>query len=542
MSLTREVLETVASFVPPLPESPIIDLRMSDMNGGPTLANRASTGTIPANLIAQTGPVDVQLTADAFGTRDFLNRTLPAGTYTFALLAKANGAAQSIKFGHLQSGLVTEPVGLSGSTLSVTFTLASPAVARLLIQRDGDPVDIVCDEIQLYEGSSVPAFAEEYDGYLTTDCRVDDLPADGDALDAGSSLRAFIPLANYPATTTFTEGTMFVMFRTDDTSGTPKAIVSTEGSGSGWHVSVVSGRVTCSPVENWSNPGDERFVAGTGWHCAASRFSATDATAFLDGMRMNHKEAAIPAQSAEVLGALSWPPSHVLGTYPFIGQVSAIVVYDRALTDWEVTRATRNIVAQHNTYENAPAVPLKVAIAMGDSITTGANVTGGSYFHRHFAGGKPGWIGVNLATSGQGIRYDRWEDCERMVIAAREQGHRAVVSIFHGANDQLTADDFDEYQRRWKQMRTMGAGTIVFTVPPRDIPGWETKRLAFNDDIREAYVNGQFDVLVDVGAHAIMGNPANPAALNYYRDHTHPDGDGHDLIAPMYADALEVFG
>jgi len=538
--LTREELETIASFVPRLPPAPIIDLRMSDLGGGPVLPNRASTAPIPENLIAQTGPVDVDLPADAFGTYDFLNRVLPAGTYTFAV--RATGAAQSIKFGHLQSGLNVESVSTSGSSLSATFTLASPAVARLMIQHNGSPVDVVCDQIQLYEGTSVPTFAEEYDGYLTTNCRVDDLPSDGDALDANTSLRAFIPLANYPAATTFTEGTILVMFQTDDTSGTPKAIVSTAGAGSGWHVSAVSGRVTASPAEDWSNPGDERFIAGTGWHCAASRFSASDATVFLDGMRMHHREAVMPAQVADVLGAFSNPPSQVLGTYPFVGQVSAIVVYDRALTDWEITRATRNIVAQHNTYGNEPAEPLKVWIAMGDSITTGANVSGGSYFHRYFDGGKPGWLGANLATSGQGIRYDRWEDCERMVIAAREQGHRAVVSIFHGANDQLTADDFAEYQRRWQQMRSMGAGTIVFTVLPKDQAGWETKRLAFNDDIREAHVNGQFDVLVDVGAHAVMGNPANPAALNYYRDHTHPDGDGHDLIAPMYADALEVFG
>lgn len=541
--LTRQILETVASFVPPLPETPIIDLRMSDMDGGPTLANRVSSAPIPTNLLARTGPVDVDLTADAFGTHDILNRLLPAGTYTVAVKAKAYGSAQSIKFGHLQSGLNVESVSTSASALSATFTLASPAVARLMIQHNGSPVDIQIDEIQLYEGSSVPTFAEEYDGYLTTDCRLDDLPSDGDALDADTSLRAFIPLPAYPATTTFDEGTMIVAFRTDDTSGTAKPIVSTEGAGSGWHISVVSGRVTASPVENWSNPGDERYIAGTGWHVAVSRFKAGEhATVFLDGMRLNHKEGAIASQSAEVLGAFSSPPGHVFGQNPFTGQCSAIVVYDRALSDWEVGQATANVVAQHNTYENDPARPLKVAIAMGDSITTGANVVGGSYFHRAFSGGLSGWLGANLATSGQGIGYDQWENATRMVLEARAQGHLPVVSIFHAANDQLTAEEFTEYRNRWQQMRSMGAKVIVFTALPKDIPGWEAKRLVWNGWIRDAHDNGQFDYLVDVGAHAIMGDPDSPANLDHYRDHTHPDGDGHDLIKPMYLEALEAVG
>ncbi len=550
----RKGIEGLSAVVPPMPEGAIIDIQVSDLDGATVSAipNRMSDAPIPGNILALTGPVAVQLTADAFGTHDFFNKIMPAGTYSFAVDMQASGSAQSILVGKVSATSVRAIDTTSWAYFEQTVTLAAPDRLRFLIQHNGAPVDMICRNLQLYEGDTIPAFDEQYDGYLTPLLRLPEnalTHGDDDALDT-TGVDAIIHLPNYPDPTTFTEGVMIAAVSTENLNTQGQPVVSTEGSGGGWHISFAAGRATAGPVENWSNGDDMLKVAGSGPHIIASRFRSGpdgEASMFFDGIKViSRKDATIQPETVNVLGVFDNPPNPGVpaGQHPFIGRVAGIAVYDRWVSDAEMAMLSESYRKRLGIYRQPAIKPLKVLIAAGDSITQGGGGSGTTYPVRAFEGGLDGWIGVSKGQSGKSVvTYPHWLDVEAMCVSAIRNGHRPVVSIAFGANHQIEtaaqrAETLDQMRERWAIFRRMGVETIVHTSTPKDFATWEQGRLIFNDSIRS--LSAEYTALCDVGAHPLIGDPATLGGP-LWLDHTHYSSQGQGHYGTLFRAVLEGF-
>jgi hypothetical protein len=562
----RQVLETVTGIVPTLPATPIIDLRGSDMlSDQKALANRRAATAIPTNIITQstgqmrglggtetdfhaTGPSGgttarrVQIGAGT-GIHDIINGPqLPAGTYTLAcrLKSTAGAGAQTVQFGTFNTDLSV--VNLDESTWvkpTHTFTLATASSPRLCVFNNGADADFLIDEMQLHEGSSVPDFETDFDGHLSPELRLPNaLPSSGDAVDASAGLKALVPLASYPAETTFSAGTILAVISTEDTAVIAAKVLATAGNGGAFDVGVANGRAYAMPAYTRTDPGDELKIAGRGYHILASRFSASEQAFFFDGIKYVSEAGTLGNQVVRSLAAFGDPdiPGSTFGNFPFKGLFSAGVVYDRALTDAEMVTAVRSLRAAHDVHREAAVVSAPFWIATGDSITA----DGDSYFHQFFDGGAAPWFGKNEAVSGSPITYDRWSHVEEQITTALEHGHTPVVSLLFGANHTLDSAAFAAFQARWATLRALGAKTVVCTVLPRDVTGWEASRTSFNADIIAA--SAEYDALADIGADPFIGDAAAPAAGVYYYDATHLNAAGHekalDVISPVLASVI----
>lgn len=561
----RNVMESAPAVVPPMPEGAVIDLQVSDLDGASAvvLPNRAADAPVPGNLIALTsgtgdyhdlGPdgvlsaTRVQLPADASGARDLVpgGVVLPAGTWTAAvqLRATTGAGAQSLKFGRVFSPKTTAAVDESGFVkVTSTFTLLAPSSTRIVLEHDGAPVDVLWDQLQLYPGTSVPTFAEDTEGYLTPFVRKPEaLPVEDDAL-LTDGVQAFIPLPAYPQPTTIDELTMVAVVDTDDASVGPHNILSLNGMASGTFLGTCLGRFTASPVQNYSNSTDMLKIVGTGPRVLAVRMRSGangESAMFIDGVKVLAREGAFDPEVARVIGAFISPPNPGVppGQFAFDGRFHGAAVYDRWLNDNDMGHLCRSMRARYGVHIGPAPKPLNVLFLAGDSITSGENIDASTYGQQVFEDGLPGWIGVNYGKSGQQITYDRWPEIEAGVISAKEAGHRPVVSLAFGANHgNLDDADFELFEDRWDKLRYLGCETIVCDVLPRNLPGWEAKRLPFNARI---HASTKYTVLCAWGSHPIMGNPATIPGPEWY-DYTHPQGStGHALLKVPYRGALEA--
>ncbi len=559
----RNLMESAPTVVPPMPEGAVIDLQVSDLAGASAtvLPNRASDAPVPGNLIALTsgqgdyhdlGPdgvlsaTRVQLPADAFGTKDLVpgGILLPAGTWTAAvqLRATSGAGAQSLKFGRVQSPMTTAAIDEDGFVKATcTFTLLSETASRIVLSHDGAPVDVLWDQLQLYPGTTVPPFAEETEGYLTPFVRTEGaLPVQDDAL-LTSGVKAFVPLPAYPQPTTIDEVTMVAVIDTDDGSVGPNNILSLNGMAGGTFLGTFKGRFTASPVQNYSNSTDLLKIAGTGTRVLAVRARTGpdgESAMFIDGVKVLSRQAAYDPEVARVIGAFISPPNPGVpqNEFGFDGRFYGAAVYDRWLNDNDMGHLCRSMRGRYGVHIGPKPKPLNVLFMAGDSITSGENIDAPTYGQQCFEDGLPGWIGVNYGRSGQQITYDRWPEIEAGVISAKEAGHRPVVSLAFGANHaNLDDDDFAQFEDRWDKLRYLGCETIVCDVLPRNLPGWEAKRLPFNDRIR---ASTKYTVLCDWGSHPVMGNPASNPGPEWY-DHTHPQGStGQALLKVPFRAAL----
>ena len=85
---------------------------------------------------------------------------------------------------------------------------------------------------------------------------------------------------------------------------------------------------------------------------------------------------------------------------------------------------------------------------------------------------------------------------------------------------------------------------VVMTVLPASVAqrgaGWEAKRTDFNALLRAGYTDFA-DVLVDIGAHAVIGLEATTADGTYYVDGLHLTAAGYAIVGGMVEPVIETF-
>lgn len=224
------------------------------------------------------------------------------------------------------------------------------------------------------------------------------------------------------------------------------------------------------------------------------------------------------------------------GARTITGTPSQVGVYNFSLTE-TLAGATNSPKANSVSLEvEAGTLALKV-LAEGDSITAYTNPDS---YSRLWAADNSSVPYRNNAVGGGGLGVQG--DSGKNNLFSRQQigldYNPSHISVLIGANDLPT--DTTEYLNRLYQylapFKARGVKTIVCTVLPRDLAGWETKRTAANNKLR-ADAGTQFDLLVDFD-QTVMGLAAAAVDPQYYPDGLHPSALGHSIMRNKYGPVL----
>jgi lysophospholipase L1-like esterase len=233
--------------------------------------------------------------------------------------------------------------------------------------------------------------------------------------------------------------------------------------------------------------------------------------------------------------------------YPFLGDLKALLIFNRVLTASELTLITDYLRERY--LSTVPELePEQTFVFEGDSLTAGlvGNV---------FADAKTFSEVVLLAQANRTRAYNfgvSGQTCTQMAADAATQvdpffdaGHdRNVLVVWGGTNDMtLVASNptapFNALKSYCLARRAVGWKVVVLTCLPRGTAGqFETDRQAFN-----AAILGDasfYDALADVGTNATIGEPGDQNNTTYYfGDKIHLTKAGHAIVAPMVAAAID---
>lgn len=142
----------------------------------------------------------------------------------------------------------------------------------------------------------------------------------------------------------------------------------------------------------------------------------------------------------------------------------------------------------------------------------------------------------------------------RAAVVDRRLGARPgtaqVLVVWAGTNDLGAGDGPDVVAQRLADYagarRAAGWKVVVLTALPRtfvlDEPGYEQRRLAFDDLVRAGWAS-YADALVDVAADARIGDDGDQDHQPLYRlDHIHLSTAGRRVVGALVADQLRTLG
>lgn len=468
---------------------------------------------------------------------------LPTGTYTAAVKVKSKSGAgtQTLRFGS-SSSAPDQAVSESAFTqVSVTITSNGTAATTIcLYNRSGVAVDLLVDELQVVQGSTLPTFSASGVGHALPDLALPGrIPTSGGAADLRGGVKLRAPLGAYPDLTSITDWTMMALLSsTDATAVLGKAMAFQTGPSADGGVGVDSGSAWGSPADPGGYGQTNLPLANTGWHVLAVRRKATEAAFFIDGVKIY----TVSASSAVTVASLFVGSD---GNLPFKGLMSQAAYWARWLSDDEITAA----MAVQKTRQGLLGLPApkpvpNLWIAEGDSITA----FGSSYFWQYFGAGPANIIGRDFAQGGAWLYpygganptnnvTTRMAQTLPLIRAAAAAGMQPIVSLLIGANDigQSSGSLTIEVLRTaWAQFRGAGAKVVACTIlPSKTAPSFNPYRNSLNAQIR-ADAGIYYDALADFAADPIMGLDDAPAATGspntYYQDETHPLAPGHAIL------------
>lgn len=572
--------------------SPIVELGQftSDASGGQWLPNlRAASQTPDSNIFGfssmqlaafgynnasftvtrnyATGPEGVSTSAaravGATGSARKLYlgnntgaKTYPAGTYTIAIDVKANdGTTQTVKVGCDNSGVGT--FGSSASvtnaawvTITSTITKASAApIIPVIYCASGDPsADFLFDNVRIYSGASAPSYTTEratYAGHMVPDMRKSStLVFSGGFLDNSSNVKpGFIKLANYPAKTSFSEGTLIAAIDTSQVNTDSAKAIGISGANGTWDVAIKNGKAYGTPALGLNSTNNGTYIAGHGTQILAVTFKSTECSFYLNGAMIATQTGSFGPFSANHFGFLGdpMPDNGNTSSYcvsPIVGKIANARIYDQFLTDSQMIQAVNEVQSHLVTNTSAPVQTQNYWIAEGDSLTTGYGSALDSYWDTYFASHPTGWMGVNMAVIGNTLTdlNGRLSTLQRRIATAAGCGHNVIVSVWVGANAVPTISDLQTY---WDALRSAGAKVIACTLTPSNkvsLPTFETDRLALNTQIRAA--SSHYDALADFGADPNIGvrvdsTAGNPPNATYYQDYVHLNATGYSVVSSI---------
>jgi hypothetical protein len=562
-----QILERSPLLASSFPVNPTILLSCIDFmdRDGRYVPNRYATQTPPLNRIAlstgiiagnltggtptefyangpQGGITAKRLQLNASGIYDIYVGVVPAGVTTIQCKLKSNtgAGAQTTQFGRFSGSMANQSL-TEGAWTTATHTWTSDGVTsyRLSVYNNtGGAQDVLLDEVQFVEGSTVPAFStERFDGHGGPYFRKPNaIPRTGAAMDTSTTTAPGVVQFNtFPTAKTFTEGTMFAVISTTDTAAVAGKVLCGEGNEGNWDVGNNLGNAYGKPALPRSSSGKNLRISSKGYHILVSRFKA-NATSdemcfFLDGIPIKWAANTLASFSRHNFGLFGDPAGLAgvtAGGLPFKGKTTLVGMRDTCLSNDAVDAFVTSLEERH-ALTGEPAVErCNFWIAEGDSITESAT----GYFSLFFDDLPARYFGWNWAVSGSDIAdvQDRRASIVKQITKAALHGHNPVTSLLIGANGLPT---IAQLQTEWAAYRAAGAKVIACTVTPKSDATFNTNRNALNLQIRAA--SADYDALCDFAADSTIGTDAAGSDVLKYPDGTHPSASTQAIMKTLMA-------
>lgn len=230
--------------------------------------------------------------------------------------------------------------------------------------------------------------------------------------------------------------------------------------------------------------------------------------------------------------------------YPWAGNLQAVYIWSRALTDVEFASAKAWAESRYGiTAPSAPAINL---IFDGDSLTAGALGSdlgiGKCYVSQVLLGLGSVFRAWNVAVHGQRAT-EMAADAETQVDPLKTTGTNIVVA-WAGTNDMYGQSDkveeaFTAFKSYCEGRRAAGFKVIALTCLPRgEDAQFEIDRQEFNQAIRDD--SSFYDALADVGDDAVIGQDGSQENGDYYAaDGIHLLPAGFSIVAGLVTTAIE---
>jgi lysophospholipase L1-like esterase len=221
--------------------------------------------------------------------------------------------------------------------------------------------------------------------------------------------------------------------------------------------------------------------------------------------------------------------------FQFQGDLQAVLLYDRALTDTEATRVMGYLEHRYRLHFGRPTENL---VFDGDSLTAGG-----------MGGAQPnGYVDLVLRDDPRTFQMHnlgvQGEEIASMTAAAHARVdplydtrvRRNVVVIWGGTNDlsngRSVTEVYHDLVSYCRGRRARGYNVVVLTLLPRGKDKrFEAEREELNAKIRATW-HRFADGLADVGNDPTIGSPGAQKNQRYYRiDNTHLTAAGYAIVA-----------
>jgi len=199
----------------------------------------------------------------------------------------------------------------------------------------------------------------------------------------------------------------------------------------------------------------------------------------------------------------------------------------------------------------AKPVPMKgdaragVLVQAGDSIAVGLGADNWAAIEH--LGLPPGIKCHNVSVSGQWMLTGLGE--RDKLFTNRDPNHASVLLIEQGTNDLMGGNSADYlYQNILRpfvaKAQEAGFYVAVNTILPRADDGWmsdpqhERERVDYNKLVRANTVGA--DTVIDLASDPEIGDRVDPALSTMFADRIHPNRQGQERLATIYAAPLKL--
>lgn len=511
--------------------------------------NATVTDAYAASQDGATGDASrILCTADGYIAKSM---TIAAGTYTMAAWVKSNtGSSQPFRMRFFTASQESAKTATT-SWQRFTFTATVTAGTNLLIPVSDDGasgLDVVIHDLELFSGSS-----------------------DAQTTLAGHMVLGGVSGVGVPSfadnSLNFNSAYAVVQFATPGTYSqfTALAVVSKTAAGSsyqaylskiqsfgafGAYMEQGSAPQTAN-LANYTTGGPGLWVLlNKGYNCIANRYDGTKHTTWLNDLKLYDKTGSFSAVTLQDLwvGATN-DPSYLTGY-----KISAIAMWNRALTDAEMRTAYAVLAARAATGGNTITAPARYLIHEGDSISAFAPISQ-NYVYIAAAAASPAVIGANLAVGSAKLANNSGNSMvERApvadaIIPATKAGRTFILGFLIGRNDgpnsyPVAADYATAVAAYIAARRAAGYDKIVLcTILPTSTAlgaafnPWRNLVNSIYTGPGWAAANG-VDAIADFAANATMGTDTSADNATYYPDGVHPSAAGHAILEPIYRAAV----
>ena len=218
------------------------------------------------------------------------------------------------------------------------------------------------------------------------------------------------------------------------------------------------------------------------------------------------------------------------GFFPFVGTISMVAAFDIPLSDKQYDDVRQ---LYRRTLGEGLGLPSVNVMIEGDSLSEESVIK--TWGEELFS--QPNWKGKfnkrNVARGGDGI-VQMLNDYATEVLPYATQPGKNYLFIWGGAREIKERSGelaFADLKRYWGMARAAGYQIVVFTILPNGEPTPQAppRRQKLNELIRGSA--GDYDYLVDIGAHPLLQDPFDEAY--YLIDRVHLRREANVLIAEM---------